>query len=198
MTAMILAVAGSLREGSFNRLLLKAAVECAPPGMTIRFYDDMGSVPLFNEDLERATGGTGPEVVVRLRHFVAEASGLLIATPEYNQSAPGVLKNVIDWLSRPGPEEVLAGKPVAVIGASGGRWGTCLAQAAVRQALYATESVVLPRPALYVREAERVFDPRGHLVDVATQKQLQEVLTAFDKWIRLVGPSNAARAALTS
>jgi len=185
-TPTILAIPGSIREGSYNRLLLKAATESAPPGTVIRIYDDLKDIPLFSEDLERETKGTGPDVIVRFRRDVAAASGLLISTPEYNQGIPGVLKNAIDWLSRPGPEEVLAGKPVAVVGVSAGRWGTRLAQAAVRQTLYATESVVLPAPALYVREAERVFDPKGQLVDAAVRKQLQAVLAAFKNWIELI------------
>src|SRR5581483_11429227 len=93
---------------------------------------DAPALPLFDEDLEPATLG-GPDAVRQLRAQVAAGDGLLIATPEYNQSLPGVLKNAIDWLSRPWPDEVLAGKPVAVIGASSGRWGARLAQAALRQ-----------------------------------------------------------------
>src|SRR5437868_12684797 len=153
----LLAVPGSLRKHSYNRLLLQAAAELGSDDVSIVRYDELGSLPLFDEDLEKATGG-GPEPVRRLRDQVASADGLLIATPEYNHSFPGVLKNAIDWLSRPAPEEVLAGKPIAVIGASGGPWGTRLAQGALRQVLYATESLVMPNPALFVREAGRLFD----------------------------------------
>lgn len=183
---MILAIPGSIRAGSYNRLLLKAASQYAPPGLPIRLYEEMASIPLFSEDLERATHALGPDVIVRFRRQVAEADGLLIATPEYNQSIPGVLKNAIDWLSRPGPEEVLAGKPVAVIGASAGPWGTRLAQAALRQTLFAAESVVLPRVGLYVREAARVFDSNGRLIDPSIKKQLESLLTTFSRWIQAV------------
>lgn len=176
----VLAMSGSLRGGSFNQRLLQAAVACAPVGMTIALYDELGSVPLFNEDLE----DRAPEGVARLRQQVAAADGLLIATPEYNQSIPGVLKNAIDWLSRP-PEEVLVGKPVAVVGASAGRWGTRLAQSALRQVLNATESLVMANPALYVREAEQLFGSDGRLADQATRDSLQAVLVAFGKWIEL-------------
>jgi chromate reductase len=150
----------------------------------IRLYDDLKDIPLFSEDLERETKGTGPDVIVRFRRDVAAASGLLISTPEYNQGIPGVLKNAIDWLSRPGPEEVLAGKPIAVIGASAGRWGTRLAQAALRQTLYAADAVVAPRIGLYVREAASVFDETGELVDESIKKQLTTVLRDFERWIR--------------
>jgi chromate reductase len=182
----LLAIAGSLRRGSYNRALLQAALECAPPGLTFELYDGLSRIPLFDEDLERETEG-GPAEVQRLRAMVAAADGLLIATPEYNQSLPGVLKNAIDWLSRPAPAEVLAAKPVAVIGATGGRWGTRLAQAALRQVLSATESRVLPHPSLFLAEAGRVFDGEGGLVDPAVRERLTELLTAFGRWIDLLG-----------
>ena len=178
----VLAIAGSLRKHSYNSSLLLAAVELAPEGMSVVVYDALGSIPLFDEDLEKATGG-GPEPVRRLREQVESADGLLISTPEYNHSIPGVLKNVIDWLSRPAPREVLAGKPVAVIGASGGPSGTRLAQAALRQVLYATECLVLPGVALYAREAGKLFDGERRLVDVATRDRLRVILSAFAVWI---------------
>ena len=149
--------------------------------MEVLLYDELASVPLFNEELEAHT----PDSVTHLRQQVAAADGMLIATPEYNQSIPGVLKNAIDWLSRPAPDEVLIGKPVAVIGASPGRWGTRLAQSALRQVLNATESLVMANPALYVREAERLFDADGRLIDPATQESLRSLLVAFGKWIDL-------------
>jgi len=155
-------------------LLLRAAA-----GVSI--YEELSSIPLFNEDLE----ASDPESVRRLRSAVASADGLLISTPEYNWSIPGVLKNAIDWLSRP-TEEVLIGKPVAVIGASGGRWGTRLAQAALRQTLTATESLVMPAPAMFVRDAAGIFDEAGHLTDKTVRDQLDNVLAAFDHWISLV------------
>jgi chromate reductase, NAD(P)H dehydrogenase (quinone) len=178
----LLAIAGSLRKHSYNRSLLRAAAELAPAGMSVVVYDALSSIPLFDEDLENATGG-GPEPVRRLREQVETAEGILIATPEYNHSVPGVLKNAIDWLSRPAPREVLAGKPVALIGASGGPFGTRLAQAALRQVLYATESLVLPGPALYAREAAKLFDGEGRLADAATRDRLAGILSAFAVWI---------------
>lgn len=180
----VLAIAGSLRRGSFNRSLLRAAVACAPPSMSIRIHDGLDSIPLFDADLE--AGLTVPDPVRDLRCAVASADGLLVATPEYNHSFPGVLKNAVDWLSRAAPEQVLAGKPVALVGASSGRWGTRLAQAALRQVLYATESVVLPRPALFLGEASRLFDAAGGLTDPEAREQLSALLLAFGDWIDLV------------
>lgn len=182
----VFALAGSLRRSSFNRALLRAARECAPSRMDVEFFDSLGSVPLFNEDLEAGEVG-GPEAVRHLRHLIDMADGLLIATPEYNQSMPGVLKNTIDWLSR-GPQEVLAGKPVAIMGATSGMWGTRLAQHALRQTLTAVGARVMPEPALYVREATRLFDAHGHLVDSETHAQLSRLVTAFDGWIDMVSP----------
>lgn len=181
----ILALPGSLRRGSFNRMLLSAADGCAPAGVEVRLFDDAASIPLFNEDVEAASGH-GPAPVRRLRHAVAAADGLLISTPEYNQSLPGVVKNMLDWLSRPGPEEVLAGKPVAVVGATSGPWGTRLAQSALRQVLYACEALVLPAPALFVRDAGRLFDAAGELTDPPTREKLAAVLAGFTDWIRRV------------
>ena len=183
----VLAVAGSLRQRSYNRLLLQAAADCAPAGMRLVAGEGLGSLPLFDEDLELATGG-GPEPVRSLRRQVAAADGLLIATPEYNHSIPGVLKNAIDWLSRAAPEEVLSGKPVAVLGASSGRWGTRLAQAALRQVLYATECLVMPRPAVFLSDAARLFDEDGRLADAAAREQIEALLREFAAWIDVVAP----------
>lgn len=179
----VLAIAGSLRRDSYNRLLIRAAIENAPRGMQIRTFDDLGDIPLFNEDLEPAAPGS----VAQLRRSVRSSDGLLIATPEYNWGIPGVLKNAIDWLSRP-PDQVLIAKPVALIGASAGRWGTRLAQAALRQVLTATESSVMPAPAMFVRDAAAAFDGAGRIVDPAVRAQLEQVLAAFAGWLARTGP----------
>jgi chromate reductase len=177
----VLALPGSLRRASWNRLLLQAAAAHAPPGIDVTVYDQLGAIPLFNEELE-----PGPDAVRDLRQRVREADGLLIATPEYNQSLPGVLKNVLDWLSRPDPDEVLKDKPVAIMGASSGRWGTRLAQAALRQVLHATEAIVIPQPALYVREADKLFDPEGRVIDASTQHTIEQILRALAAAVRNV------------
>ena len=181
----VLAIAGSLRHGSYNRLLLANAKALAPEHLEIEQYDALGSIPLFDEDLEQRTGG-GPDAVRSLRGLVASADGLLISTPEYNQSMSGVLKNVIDWLSRAGPDEVLIGKPIAIMGASGGRWGTRLAQANLRQVLTATESLVMHQPAVFVAEAARLFDEDGKLSHELTRGQLKNFLLAFARWLELM------------
>jgi chromate reductase, NAD(P)H dehydrogenase (quinone) len=188
----VLGIAGSLRQGSYNRLLLRAAQELAPPGTSIVVYQELGSIPLYDADLERTTGG-GPAAVQQLRTLVAAADGILLATPEYNHGIPGVLKNAIDWLSRPAPEEVLAAKPVAIIGASSGPSGTRLAQAALREVLYATESFVLPGPAILASGAARLFDDSGKLVDAAMRERLQALLAAFGRFADLVNPRDAAQ-----
>ena len=167
----ILGIAGSLRRGSFNRSLLRAAQEFA----AISIYDELGQIPLVNEDVG------GGEAVDRLRKAIASADGVLFATPEYNWSIPGVLKNAIDWLSLP-PNQVLIGKPVAIIGATPGRGATRLAQSALRQVLTATESIVMPAPALFIQQADKAFDA-GALIDDAYRAQLFAVIDGFSKWI---------------
>jgi chromate reductase len=189
----ILALPGSLRGGSYNRKLLEACIHHAPPGLRVELFDGLPQVPLFNEDME--SGNPMHAGVARLREAVAGAGGLLVATPEYNQSIPGVLKNALDWLSRPLPEEILIGKPVAILGASSGRWGTRLAQAALRQTLTATEAQVMPAPMLFVRDAEQVFDDDGALRDAGTSGSLRGFLYAFSDWIELVDTRRAAIAA---
>jgi chromate reductase len=181
----VLAIAGSLRRDGCNSRLLDAAARAAPARMRIVRHD-LREVPLFDEDLERDTGG-GPAGVRALREAVAGADGLLIATPEYNQSIPGVLKNALDWLSRPAPAAVLVGKPAAILGASPGRWGTRLAQAALRQVLAATESAVMPAPMLFVRDAAQAFDTNGTLADAAVDASLHRLLDAFAGWIEAIG-----------
>jgi len=190
----ILALPGSLRRNGYNRRLLEAAARVAPAGLRVEVYCGLADIPLFDEDLEVATYG-GPDSVHLLRSAVAAADGILISTPEYNQSLPGGLKNVIDWLSRPAPDELLAGKPIAITGASAGRWGTRLAQAALRQALPATESQVMPAPMLFVRDAAQLFDGDTGLCDAATLQSIQALLLAFLRWIQCLSEKSTASAA---
>jgi chromate reductase len=173
----VLAIAGSLRRDSLNRKLVEAAAACAPDGVEVRVYRGLGELPLFNQDLETGAFAAGP--VRELCEQVAAAQGLFIATPEYNHSIPGVLKNAIDWLSRPSSGEVLVGKPVAVVGASAGRWGTRLAQAALRQTLFATESLLVTGPALYLAQTDAPFDSSGRLADAAARRALRQILQAL-------------------
>ena len=179
----VLGIAGSLRRGSFNRQLLHAASACAPSGLDIDVYDGLAAIPLFDEDIEQQTSTAGP--LAELRRMVKTADGLLFSTPEYNQSIPGVLKNVIDWLSR---DDALVNKPVAVIGATAGRWGTRLAQSTLRHVLVATESRVMPAPTLFLAHGERLFDANGRFVDEDNEARLRELLTAYAAWIRMTSP----------
>jgi chromate reductase, NAD(P)H dehydrogenase (quinone) len=178
-TLRVLAVPGSLRRGSYNRRLLATAAERAPETMAVTLFDGLGAIPLFDEDVE--AGGL-PAGVRALRDEVAASNGVLIATPEYNRSIPGVLKNAIDWLSR--CDDVLAGKPVAVIGATLGPWGTRLAQHALLPVLHAIGAPVMPGPALFAGNAAQLFDAQGGLVDPRTADSLDAVLVAFERWLR--------------
>jgi chromate reductase len=174
-------IAGSLRRGSFNRGLLRAAVESAPEGMTIEPLE-IRDLPLYDADLD--VGG-GPEAVRVFKAGLLATDGLFIATPEYNYSLPGVLKNALDWASR-APERALNDKPVAIVGASPGRWGTVRSQLALRQMLLFPACRILPAPLLMIPEAREHFDGDGNLTDDATRMQLVGVLEAFALWIRQV------------
>lgn len=179
----IVGIAGSLRHASFNRKLLEAAASIVPDGVRLATQMDLANVPLYNEDLEQSSPGP-PAAVLRLAKEIADADGFLIATPEYNQSLPGVLKNAIDWLTRPAVGAVLEGKPVAIMGVTAGRWGTRLAQSALRHTLYAAEARVLPAPSLFLANAARLFDPAGRLIDVDASRGLRSLLESFVSWIR--------------
>ena len=176
----ILGIAGSLRRASFNRGLIRAAVEVVPPGVTMTAFE-LRDIPMFDADME-ADGD--PTAVIALKRAIGEADALLIATPEYNHCVPGVLKNAIDWASRPPRSSVLSGKPVAVMGASPGRGGTARAQAQLRDGLTYTGSVVLPLPELLVPLAGARFDEAGDLVDPETRTEVRDVLVALAAWAR--------------
>ena len=182
----VLGIAGSLRSGSLNRALLHAAAELAPAGMEVRLFDGLGDIPPFNEDVE-AQGD--PARVRTFKAAIEEADALLIATPEYNYGVPGVLKNAIDWASRPAGKSPLNRKPAAIMGASMGAHGTARAQPALRQTFVFTETYVMLRPELYVARAHEKVDATGRLVDDATRRQLQKLLEAFALWIARFGAS---------
>jgi chromate reductase len=173
-------IAGSLRKSSFNRSLLHAAVKLAPEGMAIAIFDRLGDVPLYNADVEAAGD---PEAVIALKEAIRQSDALLIATPEYNYGVPGVLKNAIDWASRPPSSSVLAGKPTALVGASPGRTGTARAQLALRQSFVFTQTPVLLGPELLVGEAHKKFAGDGTLSDEQTAKFLRALLERFLQWV---------------
>lgn len=187
----VLGIAGSLRGASYNRRLLAAARDHAPAGVRVTLWNDLAAVPPLDEDLE-GFDGQGPDGVRRLREAVAACDGVLIATPEYNQSIPGVLKNAIDCLSLERPEAVLVGKPVAIMGATTGDWGTRLAQRTLRQVLFSTESLVLTGPAIYVKRAASLFAEDGALTDPKMPARLERFLEAFAAWIRRLHPELAS------
>lgn len=184
----VLCLAGSLRRDSYNRRLLQVASIHAPASLQLHVYDELSLVPLFNEDLEQRNVH-GPAGVLALRRAIAAADGLVIATPEYNHAMPGVLKNALDWLSRDSPTgEVLTEKPVAVLGVTGGSWGTRLAQASLRQVLHTCGALVMPAPSVFVAHAASQFDDAGMLADPALTTSLQAFLLAFERWMLRVAP----------
>ena len=178
----VVGIAGSLRRASFNRGLVRAAVESAPEGMTIEPLE-IRELPHYDADLD-VEGG--PDAVRAFKAHIIAADGLLIATPEYNYSMSGVLKNALDWASR-APERAMQNKPVAIVGATPGRWGTVRSQMALRQMLVFPACRVLPSPLFQIAGAREHFDADGNLTDPETREQLAGVLEAFATWIRQVG-----------
>ncbi len=176
----ILAVSGSLRRGSFNTGALRAAAEVAPAGVRIELAD-LRDVPLYDEDLRRKKGF--PPAVEALRDRIRRADALLLATPEYNYSFSGVLKNAVDWVSRP-PRQPFAGKPVAVIGVSPGVTGAIRAQWQLRPVLAGLGAHVLFRPELAIGDARAKFDDEGGLRDADTRERLARLLEALAAWVR--------------
>jgi chromate reductase len=177
---MVLGFAGSLRQGSYNRALLRAAKELAPAEMAIDTFD-LAPIPLYNADLE-AQGDPAP--VAAFKRAISQADAVLIATPEYNHGVPGVTKNAIDWASRPPRGSVLNGKPVGIIGASPGLTGTARGQSQLRQAFEFTNSFAMPQPELLVFRAHEKFDAEGRLTDQPTRQFLRQFLEALAAWVR--------------
>lgn len=179
----IVGIAGSLREKSYNRAVLAAAArDLVPDGMTIDICDIAG-IPLYNED-DRAAGN--PAAVDDLRGRIAQADGVLIATPEYNYSMSGVLKTAIDWASRP-PDQPFDGKPVAILGASPGRLGTARAQYHLRQVFIFLNAMVMNKPEVMVSSVHEILGDDGSITDEATADIIRAQLQAFAEWIRKIG-----------
>jgi chromate reductase len=175
----IVALAGSLRKGSYNRALIRAAAELAPEGMAIESIE-IGSLPFYNADVE-AKGDPPP--VAAFKAALAAADGLLITTPEYNDGVPAVLTNAMDWGSRLPGRAPLMGKPVAIMGASPSQLGTARAQLHLRQILNHVQARVLPPPKLLVAKAHERFDRELRLTDEVTRKVLGDLLVRFHRWI---------------
>jgi chromate reductase, NAD(P)H dehydrogenase (quinone) len=168
----VLAISGSLRRGSHNTRLLRAAAELAPPGVELEFFDGLKQVPPYDEDDDTDLAPAGAR---RLRETIAAADALLIATPEYNSSLPGQLKNALDWASRPFPDNVLRNKPVAVIGASSGMFGAVWAQAEARKVLGSTGARVIDVE-LPVAGADTAFEG-DRLANAELTEQLERILS---------------------
>ena len=179
----IMGLAGSLRRESYNRALLRAAADLAPAGAAVESFARLGEIPPYNEDT-RLRGL--PDPVAELWQAVAGADALLVATPEYNYGVPGVLKNALDWISRPPAETPLRHKPVAIMGASTGNFGTVRAQLALRQTFQFVESYVLLKPEVMVFRAAERFDDAGELTDETTRELVAQQLDALVAWARRV------------
>jgi chromate reductase len=177
----VLGIVGSLRKASFNRSLMRAAKELSPETLEISIWERLGEIPPYNEDVE--TAGI-PEPVAAFRDAIAKADALLVATPEYNYGVPGVLKNAIDWASRPPRKSALDFKPVAIFGASRGAGGTARGQLALRQSFLFTRSPVLFDPEVLVAKADEKFDAQGNLTDEKTREYVRRLMTALDSWAR--------------
>ncbi len=179
-TERVLGLVGSLRAASHNGFLLRAAAEAAPAGLTILPFG-LAAIPVFNADV-LASGE--PASVAELRAAVRDSAALLIASPEYNYGIPGVLKNAIDWISRPPGRSPLERKPAAIMGASAGRSGTMRMQMELRVVLQSVEMYVMPKPEVIVPYSRDAFDDDGRLTDAVTRHRLVEFMAAFAGWIR--------------
>jgi len=175
----ILGIAGSLRKQSFNRSLLHAAQELAPDGAQIETFE-LDDIPAFNQDDE----GNPPAKVVELKQRVRSADAILFVTPEYNYSVPGVLKNAIDWASRPYGDSAWSSKPVAVMGASVGTIGTARAQYHLRQMFVFLNMYAVNLPEVMVANAHKHFDDQGKLTDETAKKLTRQLLEELVNWTR--------------
>jgi chromate reductase len=170
----ILALSGSIRKDSYNTHLIEACKELAPAGTTITLAP-IDQLPLFNADLEESF----PAEATALKKAIEAADGIIIATPEFNRSIPGVLKNAIDWVSRPWGHNSFAGKPVLTMGVSVGRLGAAVAQSHLRQILLYLDAQVIGQPEIYVGPASTVFDASGVLTDQGTKDLLTQALSVL-------------------
>ncbi len=170
----ILALSGSLRKESFNSALLREFVKQAPEGVTIDVAD-IGALPLYNQDRE----ANFPAEAAALKSKIKAADGILISTPEYNRSIPGVLKNAVDWTSRPYGDSAWDGKPVYIVGATGGQIGTAVGQYALKQSMLYLNTRVLGQPEFYLSFATDKFDEKGNLTDASTVEHVEKALAAF-------------------
>ena len=178
----ILGIAGSLRRESYNRAALRAATELVPEGATIEIFE-LDGIPGFNQDEEQ----NPPAKVTELKKRIREADAILIVTPEYNYSIPGVLKNAIDWASRPYGDSAWNGKPAAIMGASVGTIGTARAQYHLRQMMVFLNMFPINQPEVMIGNASERFDAEGNLTDDATKEFIRQLLQNLVEWTRRIG-----------
>ena len=183
-----LGISGSLRKQSYNTAALRACAQLLPEGVTMELADISG-IPLYNEEI-REQGL--PAAVQQLREKIAAADALVIATPEYNYSVPGVLKNAIDWASRP-PSQPFDGKPIALLGATPGGLGTARSQYHLRQIFVYLNGQILNKPEVMISAAPTKFDAQGQLTDTATADHMKSMLAALAEWTRVLSVGSTVR-----
>jgi chromate reductase len=179
----LVGISGSLREGSFNTMLLKAALQVLPFNVSMEIIS-IEDIPLYNADLDLPSAKQRPQPVEHFRKMLTDADGILISSPEYNYSIPGGLKNAIDWASR-GEDSPLLRKPVAVIGATTGLWGTTRMQLAFHNVFLFLDMKPVYKPEVLVAQAEKKFDKNGNLIDEMAKKILKQKLEALKEMIQL-------------
>ena len=176
-------MSGSLRKGSYNSMLLKAAAQLLPTGVSMEIIS-IEDIPLYNADLDLPAAKQRPQTVEHFRRMLTDADGILISSPEYNYSVPGGLKNAIDWASR-GEDSPLLRKPVAVIGATTGLWGTTRMQMSFHNIFLFLDMKPVYKPEVLVAQAEKKFDKDGNLIDEMAKKLLRQKLEALKGMIHL-------------
>ncbi len=182
----ILGFAGSLRKGSYNKSALKAAVDLVPDNVTLQIFDIAG-IPGFNEDFISSP----PEKIIEFKSKIRAADAILISTPEYNYSIPGVLKNAIDWASRPYGDNSFEGKPVAMMSASTGMLGGARAQYHLRQCFVFLNMFPINKPEVFISFASQKFDDKGNLQDEQTKIFIRELLNNLVDWSRRLKAATA-------
>ena len=187
---LILGIAGSLRTASYNRAALRAATQLVPEGATVEIIE-LDGIPAFNQDAEQ----NPPAKVIELKKRIREADAILIVTPEYNYSIPGVLKNAIDWASRPYGHSAWSGKPAAIMGASVGATGTARAQYHLRQMFVFLNMFPINQPEVMIGNAAERFHPQGNLTDETTKNFIIQLLQNLVDWTRRIQQPQAPRKA---
>src|SRR6202165_1089187 len=182
----ILGIAGSLRRGSYNQAALRAAKSLVPENSEIDIFQ-LDEIPMFNEDDEKRP----PSSVLELKKRIRRADALLIVTPEYNYSIPGVLKNAIDWASRPYGDSAWSGKPAAIMGTSLGAIGTARAQYHLRQIFVTLNLFPLNQPEVMIADAAHLFDETENVIHERTKQWIQELQNNWVEWTRRMSPSAA-------